>query len=144
VGTTSSNHCTSNGGTAAKAGLAGSLVDGEPLLHLAIAIRRRVVVDRRASRCNCFCKHSDECGMEEECLRCVHARRINEWMEARTPEGFVGVDIPDPRNVALVEKKDLQSRAVGSEECMQDLWGKRRLEGFVSIVGKERGVIRIK
>src|SRR5579862_2220781 len=95
------------------AALTGALVDLEPLLHLAVAVGCRVVVDRAASPFDRLGQDGADREVQAALVGRMERRGGTERMEARQPERLVGVDVADPGNERLVEHERLEARLAG-------------------------------
>ena len=98
-----------DGPAAAQAGLVGPLVDREVLLHLAVAVGRRVVVDRRAAPDHRLGEDPPEVRPETPLVGRPQRRRGPQRVEPRRPERLVGVDVADARDERLVEQQRLEA-----------------------------------
>jgi hypothetical protein len=83
--------------------LTSALIDVESLLHLTIAIWCRVIVDRGATSRHRLTQHAYDRKVKSFNLRRAQPVRRGERMDLRAPERFVGVDVADPNDAALIE-----------------------------------------
>jgi hypothetical protein len=74
------------------AGLPRPLIDVEVLLHLAVALGCRVVVDRAAPSIDGLLEDAAECQVQTALVVPAQARGMAQRVEACAPEGLVGVD----------------------------------------------------
>jgi hypothetical protein len=99
----------SNRGAASLARRAATLVDGEALLHLTVAIGSRVIVNRRAARGHRLAEQRDDRIMKTLRL-CRSERGSNrERVQASAPECLIDIDISEPSDESLIEEETLQS-----------------------------------
>jgi hypothetical protein len=63
-----------------------ALIDIKTLLHLAVAIRCRVVINRGAAGVNRFAEYANDCMVEALNLRWAHFVRRGERMDLCAPE----------------------------------------------------------
>jgi hypothetical protein len=99
-----------NCGATTVARFTGALIDVQLLLHLAVAIWRRVIVDRGAARRNSLAQHADDCEVQRIELLWAQPVRRGERMDLCAPECLVGVDVADPNDAALIKKEALDPR----------------------------------
>ena len=100
-----------DGSPAASAGLAGPLVDVEPLLHRPVAIGRRVVVDRRAASLHRLGEDVADVSIQPSLVGRAQRARGPQRVEARTPQRLVGVDVADACEERLVDQQRLEPAA---------------------------------
>jgi hypothetical protein len=110
VGAPPTNNYALNCGATTVARLTGALIDVESLLHLAVAIWRRVVVDRGAARRNGLAQHANNRKVQRIKLLGAQPVRRGERMDLCAPECLVGVDVADPNDAALIKEKALDPR----------------------------------
>jgi hypothetical protein len=89
---------------------AGALINIKTLLHLAVAIWCRVVVDRGSAGSNGLAQHADDREVQRVNLNGTQRARRGERMDLCAPECLVGVDVADAHDAALVKKKALDAR----------------------------------
>ena len=106
---------------AAAARLAGPLVDLEVLLHLAVAVGRRVVVDRRAAPDHRLGEDPPDLDPEPPLVGRAERPGRPERMEARRPERLVGVDVADAGDERLVQQQRLEPALPGAEPAPERL-----------------------
>jgi hypothetical protein len=144
VGAPPTNNYALNCGATTVARLTGALIDVESLLHLAVAIWRRVVVDRGAARRNGLAQHADDCVVQRSELLWAQPVRRGERMDLCAPERLIGVDVADPNDASLIEQEALDPcRAVRNERA-KGVNGKRRCERLNAVVGEKRRRVWIK
>ena len=98
-----------DGPPAARARLAGPLVDLQPFLHRAVPIRCGVVVDRAAAPVDGLGQDRAD-GIEQPAfVRRPERRNRSQRVEPGGPERLVGIDVADPDDEGLVQQKRLQS-----------------------------------
>ena len=100
---------------AARAGLAGALVDLQALLHRAVAVGRRVVVDRGAAERDGLREHVRIAVVEPADVVAAQRGRRPQRVQARPPERLVGVDVADPREEGLVREQRLEPPAPAAD-----------------------------
>jgi hypothetical protein len=109
MGAATTHDRTVNRRAAAAAWLTGALVDIKALLHLAVAIWCRVVVNRRAASGNGLAQHANDRKMQRIELRWAQFIGGGKRMDLRAPKRLVGVDVADPNDAALVEQETLDA-----------------------------------
>jgi hypothetical protein len=107
MGAATAHDRTVNRRAAAVAWLTGALVDIKALLHLAVAIWCRVVVNRRAASGNGLAQHANDCTMQRFELHWAQFVGGGKGMDLRAPKRLVGIDVADPNDAALIEQETL-------------------------------------
>ena len=85
------------------------------LLHLAVAVGRRVVVDRRAAPLDRLGQDGPDLAVEARLVGRAEGRAPPERVEPRAPERLVGVDVADPGDERLVEQQRLEPAAPAAQ-----------------------------
>ena len=93
---------------AARARLAGALVDLQALLHRAIAVGRRVVVDRAAATLDRLGQDGPDRVVQPSLVGRPERPGGPQRMEPRGPQRLVGVDVADAGQERLVEQQRLE------------------------------------
>src|SRR5262245_36668610 len=105
----------------ARTGLVGALVDLKVLLHLAVAVGRRVVVDRRTAPDHGLGEDPPQLRPEPPLVRRSQRPRRAERVEARRPERLVGVDVADAGHERLIEQERLQAALAPAQAAAERL-----------------------
>ena len=122
-----------------KHGSPAPLVDPQVLLHLAVAVGRRVVVDRRTAPDDGLGEDPSELQPEAAFVGGPQRPRRPEGMEAGGPERLVGVDVADAGDERLVEEERLEAALPAADpapkrrhgERVRERLGARLREGIV-------------
>ena len=85
-----------------------TLIHGESLLHLPIAVRSCVVIDGRAASRNRFAKQRDDCAVESLGFGGSKRASDRQRMQSRAPQRFIDVDVAQPCDESLIEQQALQ------------------------------------
>ena len=104
------DHDPPDGPAAAAARLAGPLVHVEPLLHLAVAVGRRVVVDRGAAAFDGLGEDRERSRYSAPLVGRSKGPGRAERVEPGPPQRLVRVDVADARDERLVDEQRLQPR----------------------------------
>ena len=83
--------------------------DRQAFLHRAVAVGRRVVVDRGAASLDRFCQHRPDRPVEPCLIRRAKALGATEGVQACLPEGLVGVDVANAGEEGLIEQQRLEA-----------------------------------
>ena len=94
---------------AARARLAGAPVDVQALLHLAVALGRRVVVDRAPRRSMASARTPRIASTGGPRRPGGASRRDAQRVQPRAPERLVGVDVADAGEEGLVHEQRLEA-----------------------------------
>ncbi len=97
-----------DGPTAARARLAGPLVDLQPLLHRPVAVGRGVVVDGAAAALDRLGEDPPERLVEVALIGRPQRPSRPQRVEPGGPQRLVGVDVADAGDERLVEQERLQ------------------------------------
>src|SRR5919108_3331940 len=116
MGRAGADHDAPDRPTTAGAGVAGALIDLEPLLHLAIAVGRRVVIDRAAATLDGFCEHEPNRPIEARLVRGLERRDRTQRVQPGQPQCLVGVDVADTGEERLVEQERLEPSLPPADE----------------------------
>jgi hypothetical protein len=108
------------------------------VLHPAgAAVRRAVVAQRRPLARDPRPQRVADTAMQRTQLVVVQPARRTQRMDARAPEGFVGVDVPDAGEAALVEDRRLHGRAPAGEGLGEASCRERRSQRLAAKAGVE-------
>ena len=113
---------------AARAGLAGALVDLQVLLHLAVAVGRGVVVDRAAAPLDGLGQDPPDRLVEAALVGRAQRAGRPQRMEPRRPQRLVGVDVADPGEEGLVEQERLEPALPPPQPAPEVAHRERRVE----------------
>ena len=94
--------------TAARTRLAGPLVDLQVLLHRAVAVGRRVVVDRAAAALDRLAQDRPDIAVQPALVGRPQRPDGPQRMEPRRPQRLVRVDVADAGEERLVEQQRLE------------------------------------
>src|SRR4029079_14269219 len=111
-GSAATDHRSHDGAAAARAGLAGPVVDVELSLHApAVPARVDVVAPGRAAHADPLPQHPADGLVQSRDLRRRERAGLPLWVDARAPERLDVVDVPDPGDLALIEQQRLDRGA---------------------------------
>ena len=127
-----------DGAPAARTRLAGSLVDLQVLLHRAVAVGRRVVVDRAAAPLDRL--GQDRADRLEQAALVGRAERADgpQRMEPGRPQRLVGVDVADAGDERLVEQQWLEPALAAAQPAAEVAQRERRVERLRPERGEDR------
>ena len=123
---------------AARAGLAGPLVDLELLLHRSVAVRRRVVVDRTAAPLDSLRQDRPHLPIQPPLVGRSQRPGRAQRVEPRRPKRLVRIDVPDTGHERLVEQQRLEAPVPPAEQQPKVAQGERRIERFRAETGEYR------
>ena len=112
----------------ARAGLAGPLVDLQALLHRAIAVGRRVVVDRAPATLDGLGQHGPDRVVQPSFVGRPERPGGPQRMEPRRPQRLVGVDVADAGQERLVEQQRLEPAGSPPDQAPEVTHGEGRIE----------------
>jgi hypothetical protein len=98
---------------------AGPLVDLEVLLHRPVSVGRSVVVDGAAAPLDSLGEDVPDGPMEPPGMILIKGLGFAEWMEARSPQRFIGVDVAHAGDEVLVEQKGLEAASAPCEQLAE-------------------------
>src|SRR5262245_46267649 len=109
------------------AGLPGAPVGAKLVLHASgRAGRIGVVAERRTLALDAHAQDVSDGTMQATHLVGVERIRAAQWMDLRSPQGLVHVDVSEARHDSLVEQRDLDRSAASLEPPLQVVGAKRR------------------
>ena len=136
VRATGTEHDAPDRAPAAMAGLPGPLIDVEVLLHLAVALGCRVVVDRAAPSIDGLLEDAAERKVEPALVATAQGRGMSQRVETRAPECLVGVDVADAGQEGLVEQERLEPRTPGTQALAEGRHGEVRCRAAPGHAGR--------
>ena len=113
---------------AARARLAGALVDLQVLLHRAIAVGRGVVVDRASAPHDRLGQDPPDLVVQMPLVRRAQRAGRPERVESGRPQRLVGVDVADPGDERLVEQERLEPARPLAQPASEVADRERRVE----------------
>jgi hypothetical protein len=122
--------------SAAIARLVAAAVDAELVLHRAsTAVGQPVVAKRRPLPGEAVLESGTDPAVQPSQLVAVETGRGTQRIEPRAPQRLVDVDVPHPREGALIEERPLERRSAARETLAEPCGREERVERLVADAG---------